>query len=398
MSNMNNSADGRFDFNLRTAYGPNDNNQVIGKKADLASMTPDARNADAQVARKPFQGREADLENSETIQMLDGSAQILQVNGTDLNGKGLPGGNDSTAFVQALEGSLNASFNDGEFEAVVREQVFPVEFRPYGTQATPLTAQILADRSVTLKKNGLFNPAEDAPTAQAIQGSTVMVSPVLVPNSDNALNTGALVSATTHVSDFAMMGGYTYGSLSQAVDNMIYQYNRLMFGKVAEVISQAPDLQTATYGKLSGKPAEQAEDILDALALNLPTHLGGTLDQFAIMVPEALEPVLERAAQRAGHDSLSELIGCTVCPYIGEDKGLFILPKNFAMISFRCTKDGDGVKVIVTRNTNKQGYDVELISMIDVKASGTVKVKTGAKMDIEADASFPIIHRIVFTE
>ncbi|MDN4627833.1 hypothetical protein [Erwinia sp. PsM31] len=398
MSNMSNSGFHTLDYSIANRNAPTDNGKTTGviNTADYAS--PMARNNDAQVTRKPFQGRDADLENSEVIKMLDGTADILQVNGTDLNGKGLPGGNDSTAYIQALEESLNATFNDGEFEAAVREHIFPCEFRPYGTKPTPLRTHTMEDRSVILKKNGLFNPAEDAPTAKAIKGSAVMVSPLLVPNEDNAQNTGAFISAATFVSDFEMMGGYTHGALVQSVDNMIDQYNRLMFGKVAEVLAATPDLQTATYSKLTGKPADQAEDVLDALALNLPVHLGGSLDQFALMVPAKLEAVLERAAQRAGHEDLSDLLGCTVCPYVGEDTGVYLLPKLFASISFRTTQEGDAVRVIVSRDSGRAGYNLELVSVIDVLASGTVRVKESAHMEVEADASFPLVHRITFTE
>jgi len=122
------------------------------------------------------------------------------------------------------------------------------------------------------------------------------------------------------------------------------------------------------------------------------------MDHFAIMVPAKLEAVLERAAQKAGNSDLSELIGCTVCPYDGEDRGIFILPKDFASISFRTTKDDDVVNVILTRDSGRSGFNLELISVVDVMATGTVKVKQAGYMEVEADASFPLVHRITFTK
>ncbi|EKL3767841.1 hypothetical protein ABRQ80_004343, partial [Escherichia coli] len=52
--------------------------------------------------------------------------------------------------------------------------------------------------------------------------------------------------------------------------------------------------------------------------------------------------------------------------------------------------------VKVTRNSNTAGYDLELISVVDVLATGSVKVKAG-EFDVEEDASFPLVHVIRFT-
>jgi len=393
MSNMSNSGLHAIDYSLATANAPTDNGKTTGVINAAGYTVEMKRNADAQVL--PFSAQRVNIENNDYIAMTEEDTQILQVNGTGLNGVNLPGGNSSADYALALEESLHATFNDGEFAHTVSEQIFPCEFRPFGTDPTPIRAHLFEDRSVRFLHNGKFNPSEDAPTAKAVAGSTVMVSPVLNPTSNKS---GVMVSAVTHISDFEMMGGWTHGALTQSVSNMMYQYNRKMFTAIADVLADTPDLQTIAYTKLSGKPQDQAEDVLDALALNLPTHLGGTMDHFAIMVPAKLEAVLERAAQKAGHSNLSELIGCTVCPYDGEDRGVFILPKDFASISFRSTKDGDTVNVILTRDSGRSGFNLELISVVDVMATGTVKVKQAAHMDIEADASFPLVHRIVFTQ
>ncbi|ELT1675238.1 hypothetical protein VY665_004396, partial [Shigella flexneri] len=76
--------------------------------------------------------------------------------------------------------------------------------------------------------------------------------------------------------------------------------------------------------------------------------------------------------------------------------GVYLLPKRFASISFRSTKDAKTVDVKVTRNSNTAGYDLELISVVDVLATGSVKVKAG-EFDVEEDASFPLVHVIRFT-
>lgn len=169
-----------------------------------------------------------------------------------------------------------------------------------------------------------------------------------------------------------------------------------MFAAVVDVLKDTPDLQIIEAAPLSGKPSDQAEDLLDTLALNLPVELGNTLSDYAVLVPERLEAILDRAAQRAGHEDISELLGCTVCSYAGDDTGVYLLPKRFASISFRSTKDAKTVDVKVTRNSNTAGYDLELISVVDVLATGSVKVKAG-EFDVEKDASFPLIHVIRFT-
>ncbi|EOK4668727.1 hypothetical protein ACJQUH_004408, partial [Shigella flexneri] len=81
-------------------------------------------------------------------------------------------------------------------------------------------------------------------------------------------------SAATHVSDLDMMGGWTEGALIQTVCDMQVQYCRQMFAAVVDVLKDTSDLQIIEAAPLSGKPSDQAEDLLDTLALNLPVELG----------------------------------------------------------------------------------------------------------------------------
>ena len=334
-----------------------------------------------------------DVSRAEIVSMADGTGQTLNVGHTDRSGRAQAFGNDVHSYIQALEDSLDATFNDGDFAQVMQEQVFPSEFRPFGTQPTPLNVQLLEDRSVVFNPEGKLD-RYGLPTGKAIAGSSVMVAPVL--NGEDNTKTGILCSLATHVSDFDMMGGWTKGSLTQTVGNMQMQFCRVLAGNVAKVLAKTPDLVTFEAGSLSVKPKDAAEDLLDALAVNLPVHLGATLDAYALMVPEKLEAVLERAAQRAGHEDASELFGCTIMGYLGEDTGVYLLPKGFSMLSFRSTKENETVKVIVTREPNRAGYSVELLSVLDVMATGTVKVKQG-EFDKVATAEFPVVHRLVFT-
>ncbi|GKW05527.1 hypothetical protein [Pectobacterium carotovorum] len=333
-----------------------------------------------------------DISRTELVNQQDGTGQILNVGYTDRSGNPQPFGNDVHDYIQALEESLDATFNDGEFADAMQTHIFPSEFRPFASQPTPLNVQLLEDRTVTFNPNGKRDRS-NLPTAKAIAGSAVMVAPVL--HGDDNTQTGILCSTATTVSDFDMMGGWTAGSLRQTVENMQIQFCRVMAGNVAKVLAKTPDLVTFECDALSTKPKDAAEELLDYLAIHLPVHLGATLDAYALMVPEKLEAVLERAAQRAGHEDASELFGCTIMGYLGEDTGVYLLPKGFAMLSFRSTKQGDTVKIIVTRQPSRAGYAVELIAVIDVMATGTVKVKQG-EFNVEATAEFPVVHRLTF--
>lgn len=363
------------------------------QRASAASkLTGVQRNTDGQIIPNSVFG--TDISRTEYVNSAQGDVQMMHVGFTDRSGRPMPFGNDSHDFVQALESSLDETFNNGEFREVMQDSVFPCEFRPYGTEPTPIRRQTLQDRSVRFQYNKLANRLVDAPAATAITGSAVVVTPVLNPESAKS---GILCSAATHVSDFDMMAGWTEGSLYQTVSDMQSQFCRIMFGKVAEVLAATPDLQVIKAPALSGKPRDIAEDILDTLSLNLPVELGATLDDYALLVPEKLEPVLERAAQRAGHADIDELLGCSVWAYSGKDSGVYLLPKRFAMVSFRSTRSGDTVEVKVTRNSNAAGYDVELISVIDMMATGTVKVKNGS-FEPEMAYSFPLVHAIRFAD
>lgn len=369
-----------------------------------ATNTNNAQVSNLESLRKPLQDRDGvaishtvwgtDVSRTEFVSMADGSAQLMNVGFTDRSGRAQAFGNDSHDYVQALEASLDATFNDGDFQSAIQDCVFSSEFRPFATQPTPLNVQLLEDRSVVFNPEGKLDRST-LPKVKAIAGSSVMVAPVL--HGEDKTKTGIMCSTATHVSDFDMMGGWTEGSLHQTVSNMQLQMCRILAGNVAKVLAQTPDLVTFECDELSTKPADAAEDLLDALAVNLPVHLGATLDMYALLVPEKLEAVLERAAQRAGHEDASELFGCSIMGYLGDDTGVYLLPRNFAMLSFRSTKEGNTVKINVTRDSGTSGYDVELITVVDVMATGTVKVKHG-KFDKEAAAEFPVVHRLTFTK
>lgn len=183
----------------------------INKVNSLASLRQPQRDKDGQIIKGSVWG--TDTSRTDYVEMTNGQdAQILNVGFTDRSGRPMAFGNDSHDYVQALEDSLDETFNDGDFRTAVMEHVFPCEFRPYGTDPTPIRRQALQNRTVRFKHNGAFNPAKNAPSTTAITGASVTVTPVLNPETNK---TGILCSAATHVSDFDMMGGWTEGALIQ---------------------------------------------------------------------------------------------------------------------------------------------------------------------------------------
>ncbi|MXP48688.1 hypothetical protein FD733_02140 [Pantoea sp. Eser] len=101
-------------------------------------------------------------------------------------------------------------------------------------------------------------------------------------------------------------------------------------------------------------------------------------------------------AHKAGVEDASELLGAAVFPYGGEENlGVFMLPKRYAMLSFR-TINGDVAKVIRSRDAGRAGWNIEMIVMLEVMASASVKVKDKAGFDIELVNGFPLITNIIF--
>ncbi|EGQ2419673.1 hypothetical protein I2630_004563, partial [Salmonella enterica] len=101
----------------------------INKASSLASLRQPQRDKDGQIIKGSIWG--TDISRTDYVQMTNGQdAQVLNVGFTDRSGRPMAFGNDSHDFVQALEDSLDETFNDGDFRTAVMENVFPCEFRP----------------------------------------------------------------------------------------------------------------------------------------------------------------------------------------------------------------------------------------------------------------------------
>lgn len=116
-----------------------------------------------------------------------------------------------------------------------------------------------------------------------------------------------------------------------------------------------------------------------------------------ILLPVSLVAVLERAAQRAGQDSIEDLIGAGVQPYNGTDHGIFMLPKLFTSLSYRERQDGNIWRIEATRNPNAQGWDIEIMAVVDIIANGMVKVKIDDSGLQTVPVAFPLVTNVKLT-
>jgi len=66
------------------------------------------------------------------------------------------------------------------------------------------------------------------------------------------------------------------------------------------------------------------------------------------------------------------------------------------MLSFR-TINGDVAKVIRSRDAGRQGWNVEIILMLEVMAAPSIKIKDGDGFPIELVNGFPLVTAIDFS-
>jgi len=365
-------------------------------------FTTPARNADAQV--KPFAPKMADVNNSTYIEATgeDSVASgILQVNGTGFNDLPLPGGNDSAAYSKILVDSLDETFNGSEFREEINAGVLPSEFRDFRNDPTPVQRHTLTDRSVIYDRNSPFDPAKDAPKVTIPANTTIIINPLLNPRDDKPMATGIMSSASTFISDFNMIGGYTRSNVLGAVEDIKYQFEQQMFAQVAKVLDKAAELHDVNRfvapSLVGVTPSKAGEEILDWLTEYLPTHLGDSLSDFAILLPAKMHAKLERAAHKAGHEDVNDLIGASVFSYAGDaSTSVYLLSKRYAMLSFR-TVNGKVAKIIRSRDAGRQGWNIEVILMLEVMAAPSIKIKDGDGFPIELVNGFPLVTAIDFT-
>lgn len=74
-----------------------------------------------------------------------------------------------------------------------------------------------------------------------------------------------------------------------------------------------------------------------------------------------------------------------------------MLPKLFTSLSYRERQDGSIWKIEATRNPNAQGWDLEIVAVVDIIANGMVKVALTEDRLQTVQVPFPLVTRIALS-
>ena len=314
-------------------------------------------------------------ENGSTIQFSTGAIRPEDLAATDVS-----------VYVEALTEGLDEFLNSDEWREAAMEAT-PCEFRPAGSEASGQQIITMADRTVT------FDPRKNWDNQTISKGAVLAGSVIFTEPTNQAL----LISKRFTILDHNLMAGFTEGSLNQTAEKLLRDIEYEAAGSIAKILSTAPSTESFSVAKPTGKPVEIAEDLIDILTTHVNQTVGTTLEDFVVLLPATLLAVLERAAQRAGVEGIEALIGTSVQPYSGTDYGLFLLPKMFTSLSYREGRNGDIWKIEATRKGGIQGWDVEIMAVVDIVANGNVRVKLTADGLQTVTVAFPMITRITLS-
>lgn len=289
---------------------------------------------------------------------------------------------DASVFAQAFAENLYDSTNDDDFIDNLNEHL-NAEVLPYQAQPTPIQLALLADNSVR------FNPTNryansDKPTTKVKFGQMVNVE-----KATEAVN----FSHSVELYDFNMLtAGFTSQSMERTVNNALVDLAASMTSGAVSMLVDGKLTSKIEVDKPKGKPSEQADDILDLLALNMPAAYGSELNEYTLLIPRALSAILDRARQNKGYEDLEELLGCSTMEYSGEDRGLFLLPRRFTALAFRTHTSGALFPVSLIRNPNKQAWVIEIRGCMELIASATAKDAEGVEVKL------PLITQLAWKE
>lgn len=336
---------------------------------------------------KPFQYKKPDSVYVQSVSTSHGTESTqVSFHSSDIRPEHMAA-SDPLVYAEAMYEAADEHLNGDEWREVMNE-VFPSEVRPYGSQPTSPQIALMADRSVT------FDPRETYDGRTVAKGSAVAGTLITM----EAPKVGILVSARVSILDHHVQFGFTANSMAQTGDKVLSDLELTLAGKIAESLEGQPSVSKVYAGTLSGTPAAQAEDFLDILATHLDTYWGRDVSEFGVLIPVALRPMLNRAAQRAGLGDIDDLVGTRVQVYSGVDRGVFLVPKGFAMLSFREDKDGDVWRLELTRNSSTLSWDLEVSAVVDVMATAMVEAKLDGSDWETTTVVLPIIKQIVLSD
>jgi hypothetical protein len=332
---------------------------------------------------KPFQYKAPDSVYTQSVESL-GLTQV-SFHSSDIRAAEMAA-TDPAIYAQALQEVADDYLNGEEWREVM-DEAFPSEVRPYGSIPTCPQVTLMEDRSV------IFNPLQTYDGRKVTKGVALAGSLV----SMEAPNVGVLVSGRISILDHTVQFGFTERSMQQTGEKLLNDLELSLAGKIAESLAGQPSVSKVYAGAVSGTPTAKAESILDLITDHLDTYWGRDISEFGVLIPVSLRPVLNRAAQRAGLENIDELVGTHVQVYSGTDRGLFLVPKAFAMLSFRENSEGDVWRIELTRDSARQSWELEVVAVVDVMATAMVKAKVGGSSWETTTVALPLIKQIVLT-
>ena len=297
---------------------------------------------------------------------------------------------DSSVLAQAITQGMDEFFNGGEWHDDAVDAI-PCEFRPKGTEPTPVQLVNMVNRNVEFDPRQSIYDHSLVTKGEAVAGDFIFTEPT---------NTAAFFSHRFTLLDAHVVAGFTGDSIGQMMDKMLADFEKACGSTVVDILIKSPSVEAKEVTIAGTTPRDRAEDWIDALTLSINQSVGNSLSDFVLLMHMTEQAMLERAAQRAGVESIEDLLGCCTQFYSGSDRGVFMLPKGFASLSFRHNQEGDVWKILASRNAGVQGWDFEVSGVADVMAQAKVKIKLAnpedptERLQVET-VNFPLITRVV---
>lgn len=296
---------------------------------------------------------------------------------------------DSSVVAQAIVKGVDEFFNGGEWEQNAVDAI-PCEFRPKGTEPTSVQLVNMVNRNVEFDPRQSIYDHSKITKGEAVAGDFIFTEPT---------NTAAFFSHRFTLLDAHVIAGFTGNGMEQMMDKMLADFEKACGSTVVDILIKSPSTEAKEVTIAGTTPRDRAEDWIDALTLSINQSVGNSLGDFVLLMHMTEQAMLERAAQRAGVDSIEDLLGCRTQFYSGSDRGVFMLPKGFASLSFRHDQNGDVWKILASRNAGVQGWDFEVTGVADVMAQAKVKIKLAnpedptERLQVEV-VDFPLITRV----
>ena len=297
---------------------------------------------------------------------------------------------DSSVLAEVITQAMDEFFNGGEWHDNAADAI-PCEFRPKGTEPTPVQLVNMVNRNLEFDPRQSIYDTSTIAKGEAVAGDFIFTEPT---------NTAAFFSHRFTLLDAHVVAGFTGNGMEQMMDKMLADFEKACGSTVVDILIKSPSTEVKEVTIAGASPRDRAEDWIDALTLSINQSVGNSLSDFVLLMHMTEQAVLERAAQRAGVDDVEDLLGCRTQFYSGTNRGVFMLPKGFASLSFRHDQEGDVWAIHASRNAGVQGWDFEVSGVADVMAQAKVKIKLAnpadptEKLQVET-VDFPLITRVV---